>query len=102
MPLPRIQTMTIDKHDEDVAIIRIRFITGPDGRSLYLTTDVGEHLGINSDEDGNCLDVLTDFGIPFIKLTVSDRGQIIGPVSLVSDQHFGRLATEVWKLRQDA
>lgn len=102
MTFPRIRTMTIDSHDENVAIMSLRFITGPDGRPAYLTTDIGEHLGINSDEDGNCLDVLTDFGIPFIKLTVSDRGQIIGPVTFVSDQDFGRLVPEVWKLRQDA
>ncbi len=102
MSFPRIRTMTIDSHDEDVAIIRIRFINAADGSAEFLTTDVGEHLDINADEDGDCLDVLTDFGIPFTKTTVNDRGQIIGPVGLISERDYRRLIVEVSKLRLDA
>lgn len=96
-----IRTMTIDAHDESIPVLRLRFVTKPDGASFLLTRDVGEYLGINADEDDDCLDVLTDFGIPFTTATVKDRGQIIGPVGLISECDHKRLVTEVSKLRQD-
>lgn len=102
MTHPRINTMTIDAHDEDIPVIRLRFITRPDGTAYFLTKDVGEHLGLNAIETGDCLEVLEHWGVPYAEEAVNDRGKVIGPVGLITEADYRKLSIEAAKLRLDA
>lgn len=91
--------MTIDAHHEDVPVIRLRFIKKFDGASYFLTRDVGRFLELNNADTGDCLEVLEHWNVPFSEEIVSDRGKIIGPVGLITEQNYRKLAVEAAKRR---
>jgi hypothetical protein len=102
MTHPRTRSMTIDAHDENIPVIRLRFITRPNGMAYFLTKDVGEYLGLNAIETGDCLEVLEHWNVPYIEETVDDRGKVIGPVGLITEQDYRKLTAEAVKRRASA
>lgn len=92
MKLLATRTMTIDAHDEDVPVIRLRFIMKPDGSSYFLTSDVGKFLELNNTDTNDCLEILEHWGVPFVQETVTDRGKVIGPVGLITEPDYRKLA----------
>ncbi len=94
-----IRTMTIDAHDEDIPVIRLRFVVKPDGSSYFLTRDIGRSLDLNNTDTGDCLEILEHWGVAFIEETVSDRGKVIGPVGLITEHDYRKVAVEAAKLR---
>jgi hypothetical protein len=94
-----IRTLTVDAHDEDVPVIRLRFVKKPDGAAYFLTRDVGKLLDLNSAYTNDCLEVLERWGVPFAEETVSERGNVIGSVGLITEDDYRKLAVEAAKRR---
>lgn len=94
-----IRTMTIDAHDDDIPVIRLRFVTKPNGASYFLTRDVGKLLELNNIDTDDCLEMLEHWDVPFFEETVSDRGKVIGPVGLITEQDYRKLAVKATERR---
>lgn len=84
MTFPRIKTVTIDSHDDSAPLIRIRFVE-INGVNFHLVKDVGQHLGLKADDDGDYRSALSELGIPFVDLAIFHRDQPLGPHTLISE-----------------
>lgn len=93
MTFPRIKTLTIDSHDDDIPLIVSRFVV-IDGTPYHLAKDICTYSTLTADEDGDYRGALTRLSVPFIDSMVHDRGDTFGPVALVTDDARAVIATK--------
>ncbi|WP_320198949.1 hypothetical protein RMR16_019405 [Agrobacterium sp. rho-13.3] len=60
---------------------------------------MGKFLELNNTDTNDCLEILEHWGVPFVQETVTDRGKVIGPVGLITEQDYRKLAVEATKHR---
>lgn len=94
--IPRIKTITIDNHD-DQPPMKWRAVLCDDGILRILTRDYAPYLDLKADDDGDYRSTLETFGVPFMEQAVESHGEIIGPVTLVTEPDLQRLAQEATK-----
>lgn len=94
MSYPRTNTITIDRHDESIAPVRLRFVE-VGGTAYHLAKDVCESIGLKADEDGDYRLTLEGHGVDYLMSMVSDRGTVLGPLALITDEDYRRLAKAV-------
>ncbi len=99
MPHPRTKTITIDQHDESVPLVRLRFVE-IDGTLVYVAKDVGAAIGLRADDDGDYRQTLQGYGVNYLMSVVSDRGNISGPLALITDAAYRQLSEAV-RQKQD-
>ncbi len=99
MTYPRIKTLTIDSHD-DTPQVKWRLVDLA-GKAHYLALDVCPFYGLEADSDGDFRTALTAEEIHFIESRVDNLGEIIGPVSLITQADHERLAASAVKRLTD-
>ncbi|MDP9732273.1 UNVERIFIED_ORG: hypothetical protein QE446_003771 [Rhizobium sp. SORGH_AS260] len=95
MTYPRIKTLTIDSHDEEPPLKWRMIDLG--GRAYYLALDICPLYGLDADSGGDFRTALIAEGIDFIESRVDNLGEIIGPVSLITQGDHERLAASAVK-----
>ncbi|MBY3463490.1 hypothetical protein HFN80_05610 [Rhizobium laguerreae] len=89
MNFPRIKTVTVDSHDETTPVVRFRLVE-IGGMNCHLARDIGHHLGLKADEDGDYRSALTEAGIPYNDLAIFDRDQPLGSHALLTEAAFNQ------------
>ncbi|WFU49031.1 hypothetical protein [Sinorhizobium terangae] len=98
MSHPRTKTLIIDQHDESIPLIRLRFVE-IDGTLYHLAKDVGAAIGLKADDDGDYRQTLEGYRVEYLMSTVSDRGTVLGPLALITDEDYRQLAKVVRQSR---
>ncbi|MBD9541731.1 hypothetical protein IB276_20000 [Ensifer sp. ENS04] len=94
MSYPRTGTITIDRHDESTPPMSWRFVE-IDGTSYHIAKEVCELIGLKAEDDGDYRLTLEGHGVDFLMSMVSDRGTVLGPLALIADEDYRRLAKVV-------